>query len=135
MNVARSTEFRNEDGIRTDARERVRDRLALSDQVRDSFPLGGKSGTEVGLRKIDAVAEAVLRVRGRRPPLPRDDVDLPNPVIPLHAAVLKDHADPRIPSADGFANRLSMISQFVWNLNHGDVAHDIKGTRQRRAHR
>src|SRR2546427_11738997 len=94
MNVARSTEFRNEDGIRTDARERVRDRLALFDQVRDPFPLGSKSGTEVGLRKIDAVAETVLRVRGRRPPLPRDNSDFRSPALGRQAPVLTSHTDP-----------------------------------------
>ena len=135
MNVARSTEFRNEDGIRTDAREGVRDCLALFDQVCDPFPLGGESGTEVGLRKIDAVAETVLRVRGRRPPLPRDNVDFPNPVLSLHAAVLKDHTDPRVPPADRFADRPPVLAQFFGNLDHSDVAHDIKGARQRPAHR
>src|SRR5256885_10113561 len=116
MNVARSTEFRNEDRIRTDAREGVRDCLALFDQVCDSFPLGSKSGTEVGLRKIDAVAETVLRVRRRRPPLPRDDVDFPNPVLSLHAAVLKDHTDPRDPPADRLAHRPLMVMQLGWDL-------------------
>src|SRR5437879_6339543 len=51
MNVARSTEFRNEDGIRTDARERVRDRLALFNQVRHPFPLGSNSGRPRILRQ------------------------------------------------------------------------------------
>src|SRR3989440_7309134 len=130
VDLSRSASFRDEDRVRPDAREGVRDRFAGFDQIRDPLALRRESGTEVGSRQVHAIVQAVLRVNGRGPRLPRDDVDLPNPVLPLHAAILEDDTDLRIPPPDGVADGHPMLPQFLRNLDDGDVANDVKGARQ-----
>src|SRR6266480_4502851 len=83
VDLSRSASFRDEDRIRPDAREGVRDRFAGFDQIRDPLALRRESGTEVGSRQVYAIVQAVLRVNGGGPRLSGDDVDLPNPVLPF----------------------------------------------------
>src|SRR5438132_254934 len=135
VDLCRSASFRDEDRVRPDAREGVRDRFAGFDQIRDPLALRRESGTEVGSRQVHTIVQAVLRVNGGGPRLSRDDVDLPNPVLPLHAAILEDDTDLRIPPPDGVADGHPMLPQFLRNLDDGDVANDVKGARQQPASR
>src|SRR5436853_2415093 len=135
VNLSRSASFRDEDRVRPDAREGVRDRFAGIDQIRDPFSLRREPGTEVGSRQVHAIVQAVLRVNGSSPRLSPDDVDLPDPVLPLHTAILEDDTDLRIPPPDGVADGHPVLPQFLWNLDHGDVANDVKGARQQPAGR
>src|SRR5437870_11988729 len=96
VNLARSASFRDEDRVRPDAREGVRDRFAGFDQIRDPFSLRRESGTEIGARQVHTIVQAVLRVNGGGPRLSRDDVDLPNPVLPLPAWLFEHDTDLRI---------------------------------------
>src|SRR6266480_2278530 len=107
VDLSRSASFRDEDRVRPDAREGIRDRFAGFDQIRDPFSLRRESGTEIGARQVHAIVQAVLRVNGGGPRLSRDDVDLPDPVLP----------------------------QFLRNLDYRDVADDVKGARQQPAGR
>src|SRR5438105_15788249 len=97
VNLARSASFRDEDRVRPDAREGVRDRFAGFDQIRDPFSLRRESGTEIGARQVHTIVQAVLRVNGAGPRLSRADVDLPVLVLPLHSAILDDATDLRMP--------------------------------------
>src|SRR5207244_5364566 len=78
---------------------------------------------------------AVCRVNGGALPLSRDDVDLPISVFPLHTAIFEDDTDLRIPPPDGVADGHPVLPQFLRNLDHGDVANDVKGARQQPAGR
>src|SRR5437773_3927837 len=101
VNLARSAPLRDEDRVRPDPREGVRDRFAGFDQIRDPFSLRRELRTEIGAGRVHAIVQAVLRVNGGGPRLSRDDVDLPDPVLLLHSAILEDHTDFRIPLTDG----------------------------------
>src|SRR5205823_2871510 len=135
VNLARSAPLRDEDRVRPDPREGVRDRFAGFDQIRDPFSLRRESRTEIGARQVHAIVQAVLRVNGGGPRLSRDDVDLPDPVLPLHTAILEDHTDFRIPPPDGVADGHPARPQFLRNLDYRDVADDVKGARQQPAGR
>src|SRR5947208_3794656 len=135
VNLARSAPLRDEDRVRPDPREGVRDRFAGFDQIRDPFSLRRESRTEVGSRQVHAIVQAVLRVNGGGPRLSRDDVDLPDPVLPLHTAILEDDTDLRIPPPDGVADGHPELPQFLRNLDYRDVADDVKGARQQPAGR
>src|SRR6266550_6834259 len=135
VDLSRSASFRDEDRVRPDPREGVRDRFAGFDQIRDPFSLRRESGTEVGSRQVHTIVQAVFRVNGGGPRLSRDDVDLPDPVLPLHTAIFEDDTDLRIPPPDGVADGHPVLPQFLWNLDHGDVANDVKGARQHPAGR
>jgi len=130
VDLSRSAPLRDEDRVRPDAREGVRDRFAGFDQIRDPFSLRRESRTEVGSRQVHVIVQAVLRVNGGGSRLSRDDVDLPDPVFPLHTAILEDDTDFRIPPPDGVADGHPMLPQFLRNLDDGNVANDVKGARQ-----
>src|SRR5881394_1691939 len=82
-----------------------------------------------------ASIRSALRVNGGGPRLSRDDVDLPDPVLPLHTVILEDHTDFRIPPPDGVADGHPALPQFLRNLDYRDVADDVKGARQQPAGR
>ena len=75
MNELRPTSFRDEDGERAHAGERIGDDFILEDEIRDPFAFRGHPGAEVRLGQVDAIAKAVLPVHGRCSPIARDDLD------------------------------------------------------------
>jgi len=75
MNELRPTSFRDEDGERPYAGERIRDDFTLQDEIRNPLAFRGQPWAEIRLGQVDAIAKAVLRVHGRRPPFARNDLD------------------------------------------------------------
>jgi len=126
MNELRPTSFRDEDGERAYAGERIGDDFALEDEIRDPFAFRRQPGAEIRLGQVDAIAKAVLRVHGRCPPLARNDLDGSNSALSLHPAVL--HRDPnlRIPPQDRESNLLAIRLQFFGYFHDGDVANHVE---------
>ncbi len=127
---ARPSSLRNQDGVRTNAGEWVRDDFAPHDEVRDPLSFRRESGTEVGLREVDMVTEAVFHVDGGRPRLPSDGLDLPHPTFPANPMVLHGHTNLRIPLEDRPADCRPMGPEFLRDLEDGNVSDDVKGGRQ-----
>jgi len=133
------TSFRDEDGERAHAGERIRDGFTLEDEIGDPLVLRSEPGAEVRLGQIDAIAKAVFRVHGHRPPLARDDLDRSDPVFALHPAVL--HRDPElwIPTKDRGPDCLAIRLQIFGYFQDGDVSDYVerawKGSAQRLRHR
>ena len=121
---------RDQDGIGPDARERVCDDFPIPGGVHDSLALPSQARAEIGPREIDAVTEAVLHVDRRRPPLAREDLDLAHAMFRGDPPVLEDDPDLGVPPQDGRADRGSMGTKLLRELDQGDIADDVKGTRQ-----
>jgi len=138
VNELRPTSFRDEDGERAYAGERVGDDFALEDEIRNPFAFRGQPRAEIRLGQVDAIANAMLRVHGRCPPLARDDLDGSNSALALHPAILHRDPDVRIPPQDRESNLLAVRLQFFGHFHDGDVANDVerawKGSAQRFRH-
>jgi len=138
MNELRPTSFRDEDGERAHAGERIGDDFILEDEIRDPFAFRGQPGAEVRLGQVDTIAKAVLPVHGRCPPLARNDLDGSNSALALHPAVLHRDPDVRIPPEDCESNLLAIRLQFFGYFHDGDVANHVerawKGSAQRSWH-
>ncbi len=121
----------DQDRVRPDAREGVRDDLSGLDEVCDSLPLRGKPRAEVRVGEIHTIPQPMLRVYGRGPSLSRDDLDGADSAVPPHAPVLDRHADLRVPPKDCTADFVAVRSQFFRNLDDGDVADYVERGGQR----
>ena len=75
MNELRPTSFRDEDGERPYAGERIGDDFALQDETRYPLAFRGQPRAEIRLGQVDPIAKAVLRVHGRCSTLACDDLD------------------------------------------------------------
>jgi len=127
VNEPRPTSFRDEDGERTHAGERVRDHFAFEDAIGDSLSFRSQPGAEVCLGKVDAVVKAIFRMHGRRPPLARDDLDRSNSSLALHPSILHGDPDLRIPSENRESNFLAVTLQLFGDFQDGDISDHIKG--------
>ena len=121
----------DQDRVRPDACEGVRDDLSGVDEVCDPLPLRGKPRAEVRVGEIHAIPQPVLRVHGRGPPFSRDDLDGADSAVSPHAPVLDRHADLRVPPKDRTADIVSVRSQFFRDLEDGDVADHVERGGQR----
>jgi len=75
MNELRPTSFRDEDGERPHAGERIRDDFTLQDEIRNPLAFRSQPGAEIRPGQFNPIAKAVLRVHGRCSPLARKDLD------------------------------------------------------------
>src|SRR3989441_1423185 len=121
----------DQDRVRPDPREGVRDDLSGVDEVRDPLPLRGKPRAEVRVGEIHAIPQPMLRVHGRGPPLSRDDLDGADSAVSSYPSVLDRHADLRVPPKDRTADLVAVRSQFFRNLDNGDVADHVERGGQR----
>jgi len=122
--------FRDQDRVRADAGEGVRDDLPFMHKVRDPPPLGGEPRAEVRRREVDPIPQPVLHMDRRRPSLSGDDLDLADAALSSDPAILGRNPDLWIPSEDGAPDCLTMGPQAHWDFDHRDVADDVERTRQ-----
>jgi len=120
----------DQDRVRSYARERVRDGLARGDLRGHARPFAAEPRAEVGSRHIHAVPEAVLRVDGRRPRLPRHDLEVPHAQPPCDAPVLGDRTEVPVPCQDRAAEFRPVGHQRLWNLQDGDVPDHVERGRE-----
>jgi len=135
MNELRPTSFRDEDGERPHAGERIRDDFTLRDEIRNPLAFRSQPGAEIRPGQVHPVAKAVLRVHGRCSPLARNDPDRSNSALALHPSVLDRDPDLRIPPEDRESNRLAVRLQLFGYFQDRDVANDVERARQESAQR
>jgi len=123
--------FCDQNYVRPDAGEGIRDDFPFVHEVRDPPPLGGEPRAEVRRRKVDPIPQPVLHMYGRRPPLSGDEPDLADAAFSLDSVVLDRDSDLRVPTEDGAPNRFPMGPQALRDLDDRDVADDVERTRQR----
>ncbi len=121
----------DQDRVRPDAGEGIRDDLPFVHEVRDPPPLGGEPRAEIRRREVDPIPQPVLHMDRRRPSLSGDEPNLAHAAFSLDSVVLGRDPDLRVPAEDGAPDRFPMGPQALRDLDDRDVTDDIERTRQR----
>ena len=130
MHLSRTSSSCDEDRIRSNARERIRDNLAFLHKVGNPRAFRAEARAEIRASQVDVVPQAVLEVDRGRARLSRENFDRSNPVFSRDSTILDGGADFRIPLQDRPPNLSSIRPKFLRDLDDRDVADDVERTRK-----